>query len=115
MASPAAPVESPSSGSSDETAQVNRLVRHSLDISITESEYEVLHRRLIARLPSSVQNRAYSPAKFDAIVRSGDRYNAAAIRTSLRVFLGTAAAMKLVDEITARLAARKFPYGYISR
>ncbi|KAL1956463.1 hypothetical protein VTO42DRAFT_7261 [Malbranchea cinnamomea] len=96
---------SPSAGRGD--PHVHPIIRNALRISLTESEYRLLHKHLIERLPPSIQKRTYSPLEFETAVRSPDRYNEAAIRASLRVFLATAGGMKLVEVIAKRINARK--------
>lgn len=96
----------PASAASNDVP-VHPVVRNALRVSFTESEYRVLHKRLIKRLPQALQEKAFSPSQFDSIVKSPDRYNEAAVRHALRVFLGTAGGMKLVEAITKRIAARR--------
>ncbi|PGH13668.1 hypothetical protein AJ79_03517 [Helicocarpus griseus UAMH5409] len=88
---------------------VHPIIRNALRISLSASEYKSLHERLIKRLPPAVQDRALHPHAFREIVKSPDRYNEAAIRASLRVFLATGAGMKLFAYITQKLASRKAP------
>ncbi|KAK2808539.1 hypothetical protein FQN50_004570 [Emmonsiellopsis sp. PD_5] len=88
---------------------IHPIIRNALHISLSASEYKALHEHLIKRLPPAVQNQALPPATFREIVKSQDRYNEAAIRASLRVFLATGTGMKFFAYITQKLAARKAP------
>ena len=82
---------------------VHHVVRDLLRISLTSREYRFLHDHAIKRGPAAVQKKAPSPSRYDEIVRSSSRYNYTALRTSIRVFLGTGTALKLADAIIRRL------------
>jgi hypothetical protein len=102
-------MSSHSESESPQTARqlhVNPILRNALRISLTATEYKLLHEYLIKRSPIAIQGCAPSPSSFEAIVQSKDTYNEAAVRGSLRVFVTTAAGMKLLGFIAGRLLGR---------
>lgn len=94
-----------SSGSTDGAdiqPRVHPVVRNALRISLSAKEYKTLHQLVSQRAPS-FQSRLPSPSKYEAIVRSKNRHNEAAFRTSVRVFLVSGALLKLVDRVARRI------------
>lgn len=91
----------PAQGAGD-APDVHPVVRTALRISLSAKEYRALHSLLGKRAPG-VQKRLISPSHYDAIVYSKNRRNEAAVRASLRVFVGTGAALKLVETIISRI------------
>lgn len=83
--------------------QVHPLVRNALRVSLSAKEYKLLHEHVLKRSPNSVQSRAPTPSRYEAIVHSKDKYGEAAIRSSLRVFLLTAAGSKLAELTISRI------------
>ncbi|KAJ5176105.1 uncharacterized protein N7482_001982 [Penicillium canariense] len=81
---------------------VHPIVRNALRISLSAKEYRALHGLLGTRAPG-LQEVLLSPSRYDAIVYSKNRRNEAAVRTSLRVFVCTGAALKLVEKIIRRI------------
>lgn len=102
------------------TAPVNPILRNALRLSLSASEYRKLHQYVLKRSPASLKTKIQgvtpTPEKYGAMVRSprrgegggggSDKYNEIAIRTSLRVFLSTAAGLKLLDVVKSRFAAK---------
>ncbi|KAL2800318.1 hypothetical protein BJX66DRAFT_291754 [Aspergillus keveii] len=82
---------------------VNPVLRNALRVSLSAKEYKALHDYAVQRISPSVQTKIPSPAKFEAITRSKNKYNEAAVRASMRVFLGSGALLKLVDFIVGRI------------
>ncbi|KAL2872444.1 uncharacterized protein BJX67DRAFT_8324 [Aspergillus lucknowensis] len=82
---------------------VNPAVRNTLRVALSAREYKALHDYAVQRVSPSIQSKIPSPARFDAITRSKNKYNEAAVRASLRVFLGSGAFLKLVDFIAGRI------------
>ncbi|PWY73691.1 hypothetical protein BO70DRAFT_364600 [Aspergillus heteromorphus CBS 117.55] len=78
-------------------------VRNALRISLSAKEYRLLHEYAIRRTPSAIQNKLPTPSRFEAIVRSKYKYNDAAVRASLRVFLLSSSLLKLVDVVVGRI------------
>ncbi|PGH21403.1 hypothetical protein AJ80_03320 [Polytolypa hystricis UAMH7299] len=101
MESPSPP-DAPSSPP-EPTTPIHPIIRNALRISLSTDEYKSLHQRL----PASVKGHALSPSRFRASVPAEDQFNEATIRASLRVFLGSATAFKLIEFITGKIAARR--------
>ncbi|KAI9704006.1 MAG: hypothetical protein M1820_005627 [Bogoriella megaspora] len=78
------------------------ILRNALRYTVSEREYKLLHQYLISRAPA-VRKRTIKPARYEAIIKSHGDYNAAAVRASLRVFLGTYSALKLWELVIERL------------
>ncbi|OJJ81234.1 uncharacterized protein ASPGLDRAFT_133139 [Aspergillus glaucus CBS 516.65] len=85
--------------SADPTVGVDPALRALLRLSLSSQEYKLLHERA----PAAVKKNAPSPARFEAIVRPKDKYNDAAIRESLRVFVGSGLLLKLVEVVSRRM------------
>lgn len=103
------------------------VLRNALRYTISAKEYATLHKYVLSR--SRVLRRAApSVATVERIVEGppederagqqtkgsscgrkpgGDPYNVRAVRDALRVFMGTAAAMKAYDALTKKLSGRK--------
>ncbi|RDW90693.1 uncharacterized protein DSM5745_02468 [Aspergillus mulundensis] len=81
---------------------VNPFVRNALAISVSAKEYRFLHSH--AQQYPSIHGRLISPDKFEAITRSKNKYNEAAVRAALRVFLGSGASLKLLNFIIGRIS-----------
>ncbi|KAL4965614.1 uncharacterized protein BDV14DRAFT_172376 [Aspergillus stella-maris] len=80
---------------------VNPVVRNALRVSLSAREYKALHE-YIQRSPT-LQKKLLSPAKFEAVTRSKSKYNEAAVRASLRVFLVSGGLLKVVEFIVGRV------------
>ncbi|EPS28843.1 hypothetical protein PDE_03789 [Penicillium oxalicum 114-2] len=96
-ATTAAPAPGP-----DDTPNVHPVVRAALRLSLSAKEYRVLHSLVVSRAPGA-QNKIILPSRYDAIVHSKNRRNEAAVRTSLRVFVGTGATLNLLEAIVSRI------------
>ncbi|KAL9094669.1 MAG: hypothetical protein Q9165_002938 [Trypethelium subeluteriae] len=96
---------SASSASHNSAARVDPVLRNALRYTVSAREYELLHRYLISQAPA-VKKRSVPPARYEAIVKRKGDYNAAAIRASIRVFLGTYTSCKLWEFITERLLSK---------
>ncbi|KAF1986952.1 hypothetical protein K402DRAFT_393105 [Aulographum hederae CBS 113979] len=104
MSSAGAPPSSASSTGSND--KIDPVLRNALRYTVSAKEYKLLHRYLISRAPPAVKKRTPQPPRYEAIVKSKDDYNAAAIRASFRVFASTYAALKLWDLIQEKLLTR---------
>jgi hypothetical protein len=60
-----------------------------------------------------VQSKFPSPSRFDAIVRPKNRHSEAALRASLRVFVGSGVALKLADLLMARFQGAATEYDHV--
>jgi hypothetical protein len=94
--------DAPSTAPAPDAPDVHPVVRTALRISLSGKEYRALHGLVGQRAPG-VQRKLISPSHYDAIVHSKNRRNEAAVRASLRVFVGTGAALKLVETIISRI------------
>ncbi|EOD47222.1 hypothetical protein UCRNP2_6038 [Neofusicoccum parvum UCRNP2] len=100
---------SSSSASSGKPDKVDPVVRNALRYTLSAREYKLLHQYLISRAPPAARQRAPPPRRYEAIVKSTDDYNAAAIRASLRLGISSFAALKLWELISTRLLAKRRP------
>ncbi|KAI5307187.1 hypothetical protein KEM56_003268 [Ascosphaera pollenicola] len=89
------------SGSSRQ--QAHPAVRTTLRIALTAEEYETLHRHLVQRTPPKVHSKALHPDDYRKIVNPSYENGDTALRDSLRVFLASSLAVKLLEKITRRL------------
>jgi hypothetical protein len=94
--------DAPSTAPAPDAPDVHPVVRTALRISLSAKEYRALHGLVGKRAPG-VQRKLISPSQYDAIAHSKNRRNEAAVRASLRVFVGTGAALKLVETIISRI------------
>ena len=85
------------------------LVRNALRISLSAREYKRVYEFAVNHGQSNALRNFLPPSEYEALVRSKNKHNVAAIRTSLRVFLGTGAALKLVDAIVSKLQKESSP------
>lgn len=86
------------------------LTRTALRYTMSNREYAYLHQYLISRAPKRVQKQTPSPPRYEKITASGTEsgdYNAAALRSAVRVFIGTYVGMKAYDTVTTQIAARR--------
>jgi hypothetical protein len=99
-----APDATPTAAAPDspDAPDVHPVVRTALRISLSAKEYRALYSLVGKRAPG-VQRKFISPSQYDAIAHSKNRRNEAAVRASLRVFVGTGAALKLVETIISRI------------
>ncbi|KAL9630021.1 MAG: hypothetical protein Q9164_006617 [Protoblastenia rupestris] len=106
MASQESAAVYPSPPPSPEKGNIDPILRNALRYTISQKEYETLHRYLLTRSPPAIRKKAPPPEKYHRIVQKGKDYNAAAIRTSLRVFVISQAGLKLWDLISTRWLAK---------
>lgn len=90
-------------------AKVDPVLRNALRYTISAKEYETLHQYLITRSPPAVRKRVPQPRRYEALVKSDNDYNAAAVRASLRLFVATQTGLKIWDLITTQLLGRGRP------
>jgi hypothetical protein len=83
------------------------VLRNALRYTISAKEYETLHKYIISR-SKVLKRNAPTVARVEKLVeRPGrDDYNAAAVRASLRVFMATAAGLKVWGLIKGRILGR---------
>lgn len=83
------------------------ILRNALRYTISAKEYETLHKYIISR-SKVLKRNAPTVSKVENLVeRPGrDDYNAAAVRAALRVFVGSAAGLKVWGLVVERLLGR---------
>jgi hypothetical protein len=84
------------------------ILRNTLRYTISAKEYETLHKYIISR-SKVLKRNAPSISRVEKLVEAKagrDDYNAAAVRASLRVFVATAAGLKLWGIISERVLGR---------
>lgn len=101
MSHPGMPPPQPTPPDDAAAPGVHPLIQNALRVSLSAKEYKVLHERILKR-SLALNDRLPSPAKYEIIVRTSNKYNVAAIRASLRVFLGVSGGMSLIEAVTAR-------------
>jgi hypothetical protein len=87
-------------------------IRDVLRLCLSAKEYRFLHESALKRAPA-VQSKFPSPSRFDAIVRPKNRHSEAALRASLRVFVGSGVALKLADLLMARFQGAATEYDHV--
>ncbi|KAI9820213.1 MAG: hypothetical protein M1827_005835 [Pycnora praestabilis] len=87
--------------------KMDPIMRNALRYTVSAKEYKLLHQYLISRSPPAILRRAPQPPRYEAIVKSKDDYNAAAVRASLRVFLATQTGLKLWELVLTKVSAAR--------
>lgn len=93
-----------SAAASGEAADIHihPLVRNALRVSLSTKEYRALHDVAVRRAPS-LKTKLPSPSRYEAMANPKNRHNEAALRTSLRVLVGSGLALKLVEVVMSRV------------
>lgn len=94
--------------------QAHPVVRTALRVALTAEEYEVLHRQLVRRTSKNVHLKALHPDDYRKIVTPRYEYGDAALRDSIRVFVASSLAVKLLEKIVRRLK-KDSKLSYVSR
>jgi hypothetical protein len=90
------------------------ILRNTLRYTISAREYETLHKYIISR-SKLLKRNAPSVVRVEKLLdreniagreKGGDDYNAAAVRASLRVFVATAASLRVWEFIGSRFLGR---------
>lgn len=102
----------PSPPPSPAQVKFDPVLRNTLRYTISAKEYEILHKYLLTRSPIIVRKRVLQPKSYNVLVQSKDEYNAAAIRASIRVFVGSWTGLKIWELITTNVLARGKPRRY---
>jgi hypothetical protein len=87
-------------------------IRDVLRVCLSAKEYRFLHETALKRAPT-IQSKLPSPSRFDAIVRPKNKHSEAAVRASIRVFVGSGLALKLADLLIARFSGAATEYDRI--
>lgn len=85
-----------------ETATIHPIVRNALRISLSVKEYRAVHDVAVRRAPT-LKDKLPSPSLYESMANPKSRRTEAALRTSLRVFVGSGIAMKLVEVVMKRV------------
>ncbi|KUM60632.1 hypothetical protein ACN42_g6477 [Penicillium freii] len=88
-------------------------LRDVLRVCLSAKEYRFLHESVIKRAPA-VQNKLPSPSRYDVIARPKNRLREAAIRSSLRVFVGSRIVLKLADLLIKSASSLFTIVGFLS-
>lgn len=91
-----------SAAASGEAADIHPVVRNALRVSLSTKEYRVLHDVAVNRAPG-LKSKLPSPSRYEALANPKNRHNEAALRTSLRVLVGSGLALKLVEVVMSRV------------
>lgn len=91
-----------SAAASGEAADIHPLVRNALRVSLSTKEYRALHNVAVKRAPG-LRDKLPSPSRYEAMANPKNRHTEAALRTSLRVLVGSGLALKLVEVIMSRV------------
>lgn len=88
---------------------VSPAVRNVVRLGLSAKEYRVLQDIAVKRVPA-LQSKLPASLRDDPPSFSRHRHNLAAIRASLRVFVGSSLALKLAEIITSRLSGAATKY-----
>ncbi|EED20507.1 conserved hypothetical protein [Talaromyces stipitatus ATCC 10500] len=91
----------PSKPPDDTAVAIHPVIQNALRVSLSAKEYKIIHERVLKR-SLILDSRLPSPSTYESVVRTPNKYNVAAIRASLRVFLGVSGGISLVEALTAR-------------
>ena len=87
-----------------------RRVRSSaLRYALNAREEELLHYYLVRRLRRDPQRSSPNAEAYSRLATTRDDYHVATIRSSLRIFLGTAAGLKMWELVLTSLLSRGSP------
>lgn len=78
------------------------IIQNALRVSLSAKEYRALHTIAAKRAPN-IQKKLISPSSFDAMAHSKNRHSEAALRASLRLFVGSGLVLKLVEIVMSRI------------
>ncbi|KAL1976897.1 hypothetical protein VTN31DRAFT_3179 [Thermomyces dupontii] len=82
---------------------VHPALRNALRLTLSAREYKLLHDHVIKRC-APIRRHAPSPSRYEAIVHSKEhKYNIAALRAALRVFLLTSGGLSLYDYVIRKI------------
>lgn len=87
------------------------IIQNALRISLSAKEYRTLHGIATKRAPS-IQTKLPSPSSFDAMALSKNRHGEAALRASLRVFVGSGLVLKLLEAVMSRVRGGATEYDH---
>jgi hypothetical protein len=94
----------PKPGDPDATAAaaVHPVIKNALRVSLSAKEYRILHERVLRR-SASAERHLPAPSRYEAIIHTKNKYNVAAVRASLRVFLALSGGLSLAELVGAKI------------
>lgn len=88
---------------------VSAAVRNTVRLCLSAKEYRVLYDIAVKRAPA-LRNKLPSSLRDDPAACARNRHSLAAVRASLRVFVGSSVALKLVEIIMSRVKGNALQY-----
>lgn len=88
---------------------VRPAVRNTVRLCLSAKEYRVLYDVAVKRVPA-LKNKLPSSLREDPAALARNRHSLAAVRASLRVFVGSSVALKLVEMIMNRVKGNALQY-----
>jgi len=85
-----------------EAATIHPIIRNALRISLSVKEYRALHDVAVKRSPT-LKDKLPSPSHYEKMANPKSRHTETALRTALRVFVGSGIGLKLVEVVTRRV------------
>jgi hypothetical protein len=85
-----------------DAAAVHPVIKNALRVSLSAREYKILHERLLRR-SASAKRYLPAPSRYEAITHTKNKYNVAAVRASLRVFLALSCGLSLAELVSAKI------------
>ncbi|KAJ5273047.1 hypothetical protein N7478_008172 [Penicillium angulare] len=97
-----APTTSDSPAASGDIPDVHPAVRNAVRLCLSAKEYRALYELAAKRAPA-LKDKLPIALRDDSVAQLKNRHSIAALRTSLRVFVGTGVSMKLFELIMSRV------------
>jgi len=94
---------------SGDVKDVRPAVRNTVRLCLSAKEYRVLYDVAVKRAPA-LKNNLPSSLREDPAAFARNRHSLAAVRASLRVFVGSGVALKLVEMIMSRVKGNALQY-----
>lgn len=84
----------------------NPILQRSIQYTLSEKEYALLHKRVLKRLPLTLRGQLPSPAIYSESLKNKNDFNAATVRASARLFLAVQTTLQLYDFILSKIFKR---------
>lgn len=85
-----------------DAAGVHPVIKNALRMSLSAKEYRILHERVLLR-SATAEHYLPAPSRYEAIIHTKNKFNVAAVRASLRVFLVLNGGLSLADLVSAKI------------
>ena len=82
------------------------IARRTMQYTVSEKEYALLHKRLFKRLPSRLREKLPSPLVYTNSLKDVPDFNAATVRASVRLFWAVQSALKLYEFVVGTVLRR---------